>query len=193
MTLRAPLRTVFHLGYVIRDMQAATGAMRERFGIENWHVLPLPEGSPAKAIGFAYVKDTMIELVEVDPAAELLPIHQGWVPAEASGARLNHVAFKVRDIHEVIGGGQYIDSKGWRTFAGPGRHMVSSACFWYFDTPLGCAWEYAADEDVVTEDWETTDFAARSHIFSEWTFGLAKSDGTLRGPISQSKSGASVE
>lgn len=119
--------------------------------------------------------------------------HIFMMNSRAPGTRLNHLAFKVRDVHEVIGGGQYIDSRGWRTFAGPGRHMVSSACFWYFDTPLGCAWEYAADEDMVTEDWETTDFAARSHIFSEWTFGLAKSDGTLRGPISQSKSGASVE
>jgi hypothetical protein len=40
---------------------------------------------------------------------------------------------------------------------------------------------------VVTEGWETTDFAATAHIFSEWTFGLEKSDGTLRGPIAHSK------
>lgn len=103
------------------------------------------------------------------------------------GTRLNHLAFKVRDVHEVIGGGQYIDAQGWTTFAGPGRHTVSSACFWYFNTPLGCAWEYAADEDIVTESWETTDFAASADIFSEWTFGLEKSDGRLRGPISVSK------
>lgn len=103
------------------------------------------------------------------------------------GTRLNHLAFKVRDVHEVIGGGQYIDSQGWKTFAGPGRHSVSSACFWYFLTPLGCAWEYAADEDVVTETWEPNDFAATADIFSEWTFGLEKSDGRLRGPISASK------
>ncbi|MHA4871855.1 VOC family protein [Duganella sp. PWIR1] len=103
------------------------------------------------------------------------------------GTRLNHLAFKVRDVHEVIGGGQYIDSRGWTTFAGPGRHTVSSACFWYFNTPLGCSWEYAADEDIVTETWETQDFAATADIFSEWTFGLEKSDGRLRGPISASK------
>lgn len=113
--------------------------------------------------------------------------HVFFMNSRVPGTRLNHLAFKVRDIHEVIGGGQFIDSQGWRTFAGPGRHAVSSACFWYFTTPLGCAWEYAADEDIVTADWETTDFAATAHIFSEWTFGLEKSDGTLRGPISLSK------
>ncbi|MDD2610216.1 MAG: VOC family protein [Giesbergeria sp.] len=113
--------------------------------------------------------------------------HLFLMNSRVPGTRLNHLAFKVRDIHEVIGGGQALDAKGWRTFAGPGRHTVSSACFWYFVTPLGCSWEYAADEDIVTEDWETTDFAATAEIFSEWTFGLEKSDGRLRGPISLSK------
>lgn len=113
--------------------------------------------------------------------------HLFLMNSRVPGTRLNHLAFKVRDVHEVIGGGQFIDARGWRTFAGPGRHMVSSACFWYFVTPLGCAWEYAADEDIVGPNWDATDFAATAHIFSEWTFGLEKSDGTLRGPISLSK------
>lgn len=116
--------------------------------------------------------------------------HLFFMNGKAPGTRFNHLAFKVRDIHEVIFGGQHIDSQGWTTFAGPGRHRVSSACFWYFLSPFGGAWEYAADEDIVTEDWESTDFTAEAHIFTEWTFGLEKSDGTLRGPISQSKAQA---
>ncbi|WP_432000077.1 VOC family protein [Streptomyces sioyaensis] len=103
------------------------------------------------------------------------------------GPRFNHLAFKVRDVHEVILGGQAFDAKGWQTFAGPGRHQVSSACFWYFRTPFGGSFEYAADEDMVTEEWEAMDFAAEAHVFSQWTFGLDKGDGTLRGPISQSR------
>lgn len=116
--------------------------------------------------------------------------HLFFMNGKTPGTRFNHLAFKVRDIHEVIFGGQHIDSQGWITFAGPGRHRVSSACFWYFLSPFGGAWEYAADEDIVTQDWESTDFAAEAHIFTEWTFGLEKSDGTLRGPISQSKAQA---
>jgi catechol 2,3-dioxygenase-like lactoylglutathione lyase family enzyme len=112
--------------------------------------------------------------------------HLFLMNARVPGTRFNHLAFKVRDIHEVIAGGQYFDARGWNTFAGPGRHIVSSANFWYFQTPFGGSWEYAADEDVVTEAWQPQDFAAESHIFSEWTFGLEKSDGTLKGPISQS-------
>lgn len=112
--------------------------------------------------------------------------HLFLMNARVPGTRFNHLAFKVRDIHEVIAGGQNFDSKGWSTFAGPGRHIVSSANFWYFQTPFGGSWEYAADEDIVTEAWQPQDFAAEAHIFSEWTFGLEKSDGTLKGPISHS-------
>lgn len=113
--------------------------------------------------------------------------HAFFMNAKVPGTRFNHLAFKVRDVHEVIGGGQHVDAQGWKTFAGPGRHTISSACFWYFQTPFGGAWEYAADEDVVTPEWEAQDFAAIAHIFSEWTFGLEKSDGTLKGPVSGSK------
>ena len=112
--------------------------------------------------------------------------HLFHMNARVPGTRFNHLAFKVRDIHEVIAGGQAFDAKGWTTFAGPGRHIVSSANFWDFLTPFGGSWEYAADEDMVTETWEPQDFAAEAHIFSEWTFGLEKSNGTLRGPISGS-------
>lgn len=113
--------------------------------------------------------------------------HLFLMNGKAPGTRFNHLAFKVRDIHEVILGGQHLDARGWKTFAGPGRHLVSSACFWYFVSPFGGAWEYAADEDVVTEAWQANDFSASAHIFSEWTFGLEKSDGRLRGPIAQSR------
>ena len=38
---------------------------------------------------------------------------------------LNHVAFTVRDIHEVFGGGLHMSRCGWKTQLGPGRHPIS--------------------------------------------------------------------
>ncbi|MER2555278.1 MAG: VOC family protein [Thauera sp.] len=113
--------------------------------------------------------------------------HVSFMNARQPGARFNQLAFKVRDIHELIGGGQHLDALGWKTFAGPGRHLISSACFWHFVSLVGGAWVYAVAEDMVDDAWETQGFDAVSHIFSEWTSGLEKSDGTLRGPISGSK------
>jgi catechol 2,3-dioxygenase-like lactoylglutathione lyase family enzyme len=100
--------------------------------------------------------------------------HLFLINSQDGQCHFNHIAFKVRDIHEVIGGGQFIVGKGWETQAGPGRHYVSSACFWYFKSPIGGAFEYAADEDVVTAKWRPRTHQFTPDIFSEWTFNVPK-------------------
>lgn len=83
-------------------------------------------------------------------------------------AGLNHVAFTVRDIHEVIGGGIHMTGKEWTTFIGPGRHPVSSAYFWYVNSPLGGAFEYYTNEDYLTENWEPREMEHSLTSFTEW-------------------------
>ncbi len=78
----------------------------------------------------------------------------------------HHIAFEVRDIHEVFGGGMHFDKCGWDIEVGPGRHPISSAYFWYFKSPCGGAVEYFCDSDYVTEDWKP--HAYRINRFSEW-------------------------
>jgi catechol-2,3-dioxygenase len=81
---------------------------------------------------------------------------------------LNHVAFTVRDIHEVFGGGMHMSRCGWDTELGPGRHPISSATFWYFINPAGALVEYYSDEDELTEDWQAREFTPGPTIFAEW-------------------------
>ena len=81
---------------------------------------------------------------------------------------LNHVAFTVRDIHEVFGGGLHMARKGWETQLGPGRHPISSAYFWYFRNPAGGLIEYYADEDQLDGDWEARSFEPGPTVFAEW-------------------------
>jgi len=81
---------------------------------------------------------------------------------------INHVAFTVADIHEVIGGGIAMSKKGWKTEIGPGRHPISSAYFWYFENPLAAPLEYYADEDFCTEDWKPGNFERKPELFAEW-------------------------
>ncbi|MBB3230538.1 VOC family protein [Halomonas stenophila] len=84
------------------------------------------------------------------------------------GAGLNHVAFTVRDIHEVIGGGLAMNRRQWSTFIGPGRHPISSAYFWYVNSPLGGAFEYYTNEDYLTEAWEPREMQHSLESFTEW-------------------------
>ena len=81
---------------------------------------------------------------------------------------LNHVAFTVRDIHEVFGGGLAVSRLGHETQLGPGRHPISSAYFWYFKSPLGGLFEYYADEDMLTEKWQPREFPSKPELFAEW-------------------------
>ena len=83
-------------------------------------------------------------------------------------AALNHVAFTVRDIHEVFGGGLHFSRCGWETQLGPGRHPVSSAYFWYFRCPAGGLVEYNADEDQLTAQWQAREFEPGPTVFAEW-------------------------
>jgi catechol 2,3-dioxygenase-like lactoylglutathione lyase family enzyme len=81
---------------------------------------------------------------------------------------LNHVAFTVRDHHEVFGGGLHMSRCGWDTELGPGRHPISSAIFWYFASPAGALVEYNADEDELTENWQAREFTPGPTMFAEW-------------------------
>jgi catechol 2,3-dioxygenase-like lactoylglutathione lyase family enzyme len=81
---------------------------------------------------------------------------------------LNHVAFAVRDVHEVFGGGMHISRCGWETEIGPGRHPISSAYFWYVKNPAGALAEYYSDEDQLDGSWEPQDFQQSPGAFAEW-------------------------
>lgn len=94
-------------------------------------------------------------------------------------AGVNHVAFTVTDIHEVIGGGIAMSKKGWKTEIGPGRHPISSAYFWYFENPLAAPLEYYADEDYCTEEWKPATFERKPELFAEWAI-IGGIDGATR-------------
>ncbi|MBH0095763.1 VOC family protein [Psychrobacter sp. NZS113] len=97
---------------------------------------------------------------------------------DASG--LNHVAFIVRDIHEVIGGGLHMNRKKWDSFIGPGRHPVSSAYFWYVHSPFGGAFEYYTNDDYLTPEWQARHYDYSLDLFTEWAVEGGIDDTTRR-------------
>lgn len=105
------------------------------------------------------------------------------LPNKPSG--LNHVAFTVRDIHEVFGGGLYMSRRGWKTQLGPGRHPISSAYFWYFENPCGGLIEYNADEDYLTGQWQERSFEPGPTMFAEWAIDGGIDGNTRRQPNAQ--------
>ena len=146
---RAQPIEVGHVVFFVKDVQAC-----ERFYVENF--------------GFA-ASDRYPErgaFLRTAPDGGHHDIFLLQRPDKHAG--LNHVAFTVRDIHEVFGGGMHISRCGWDTQLGPGRHPVSSAYFWYFKNPAGALVEYYADEDQLTADWQPREFEPGPTVFAEW-------------------------
>ena len=102
---------------------------------------------------------------------------------------VNHVAFTVSDIHEVIGGGIAMSKKGWKTEIGPGRHPISSAYFWYFENPLAAPVEYYADDDYCTENWQAGTFERKPELFAEWAIAGGIDGKTRRQTVAVDNSG----
>ncbi len=109
------------------------------------------------------------------------------LPQPKSG--LNHVAFTVRDVHEVIGGGMHMSRCGWDTELGPGRHPISSAIFWYFPCPAGALMEYYTDEDELTAEWTPRDFTPGPTVFAEWAIKGGIGGNTRRQKDAEAPSG----
>ncbi|HEY4214787.1 MAG TPA: VOC family protein [Steroidobacteraceae bacterium] len=66
---------------------------------------------------------------------------------------IEHFTFHVGSVTELMLAGSRFESKGYDTFWGPGRHVLGSNWFWYFNSPLGCHVEYDADMDLHDDSW----------------------------------------
>lgn len=137
-----------HIGFILPDIKAAEAFYHGRLGF------PISDRYAGGAAVF----------MRCAPEEDHHNLFLIW--GREGPTKFHHVAFEVRDIHEVFAGGLYFDRKGWDTEVGPGRHPVSSAYFWYFKSPCEGAVEYYTDSDHVTENWKPTNF--RVNRFSEW-------------------------
>jgi len=66
---------------------------------------------------------------------------------------VEHFTFHLGGPSEVMMAGTHFVRKGYESFWGPGRHIMGSNWFWYFNSPLGCHVEYDADMDLHDAHW----------------------------------------
>lgn len=161
---------VGHVVFFVKDVQAC-----ERFYCENFGFVPSDHYPGRGAFLRCAADGGHHDIFLLQP------------PEARSG--LNHVAFTVRDIHEVFGGGMHMSRQGWDTQLGPGRHPISSAYFWYFKNPAGGLIEYYADEDQLNEEWEPRDFEPGPTVFAEWAIDGGIDGNTRRQKNAEGPSG----
>ena len=67
---------------------------------------------------------------------------------------VEHFTFHLAGGYEVFKAGWDFAHKGYRSFWGPGRHILGSNYFWYFNSPFGGNIEFDADMDQHDDRWQ---------------------------------------
>ena len=96
--------------------------------------------------------------------------HHSVAIARAPHASLNHVAFEVPTVGDVLAGVEHMASHGFETIWGPGRHPQGMNAFGYFLAPNGQVVEYTAeveqipDEELAPRFWVPSDY----EVYDDW-------------------------
>lgn len=96
-------------------------------------------------------------------------------------ACLNHIAFEMRNLDELMRGVSRLVKKdvvlGW----GPGRHTAGNNVFSYFLAPSGNVMEYTAEVERIDEaSWRPTVFEPSPDITDQWGTGSLNGGGPQR-------------
>ena len=120
-----------------------------------------------EALGFKlsdWVGQFMI-FMRCNPAHHRIAIMRG-------PAALNHIAFGVNTIDDLMLGLSRLTSDGIKLFWGPGRHTAGNNTFSYYNSPNGNAVEYTSDlEDIDEATWVPTTYPMSPQIVDRWGTG----------------------
>lgn len=98
-------------------------------------------------------------------------------------AALNHIAFEMRSVDEMMSGLARLAQQGVKTTWGPGRHTAGDNTFAYFATPSGVGVEYTAELELVDEaTWRPTVYAMAPEVTDRWGTGRLFVDGPPHKP-----------
>lgn len=86
---------------------------------------------------------------------------------------LNHLAYDMHSIDDVMRGVGRLKSLGVDVRWGPGRHTAGDNVFSYFVTPAGFAVEYTAGLERVEEaTWKSQVYKPTAQIMDQWGLGV---------------------
>ena len=85
---------------------------------------------------------------------------------------LNHVAYDMLTVDDMMRGISRLKQKGTDIRWGPGRHTAGNNTFSYFTTPNGFAVEYTSEvEEVDFEHYEAKVYEAGPKVMDQWGIG----------------------
>jgi catechol 2,3-dioxygenase-like lactoylglutathione lyase family enzyme len=90
-------------------------------------------------------------------------------PPGLPAGRIDHSAFEVIDLDDVMRGHEHLQAKGHRHSWGLGRHLEGSQLFDYWRDPFGHKIEHWTDGDLVNDDYAPQVSAMDPARLSQWS------------------------
>jgi catechol 2,3-dioxygenase-like lactoylglutathione lyase family enzyme len=138
----------------VEQRQAREVALREGIPVALNHVvLNSPNRKPVEAF---YAEKLGFKLSDWIPFMGFYRCnanHHSLAIADGEVASLNHVAFEVRSIDDMMrGSGRVMKDGRARILMGPGRHSAGDNTFYYFFDPQGNVSEYTAEVEQIVDE-----------------------------------------
>jgi catechol 2,3-dioxygenase-like lactoylglutathione lyase family enzyme len=87
---------------------------------------------------------------------------------------LQHFTFHVPDLNDMLKAGWNFVKKGYKSFWGPGRHILGSNNFWYFNSPFGGLMEFDSDMDLHDDSWKPRFIPANQQTSQIYLFNFTE-------------------
>ena len=118
----------------------------ERLGLKTSDAVRTPDGSP------------QMIFARLDLGTEYVDHHVvGFQFALDEGARVQHIAFEVGNIDDLMSGHEHLKRRRRKHVWGIGRHLLGGQIFDYWKSPFGVIHEHWTDTDLVNETHEAQD------------------------------------
>lgn len=135
---------VKRIGHLVLESAAPASVYRwyhEHLGLRKADEVHLPDGS------------TQLCFAALDRGKEYVDHHVvGFQFALDGGARVQHVAFEVGNVDDLMAGHHHLKGKGRKSVWGVGRHRYGGQIYDYWANPWGVIHEHWTDTDLVNED-----------------------------------------
>lgn len=126
-----------HMVFGVSNAQASWEWWQSRFGLIMSDEVRAPDGTMVAAF------------IRCDRGAEAVDHHTlNFAAIPGVSPRFHHAAFEVADFDDLMAGGQYLETSGYRHDWGVGRHILGSQVFDYWRDPWGHRIEHWTDGDL---------------------------------------------
>lgn len=140
------VRRIGHLVLESADPETAYRWYNEHLGLTTSDAVRLPDGSPQMIFS------------RLDRGQDFVDHHVvGFQFALDEGIRVQHIAFEVGNIDDLMSGHEHLKRRKRKHVWGIGRHLLGGQIFDYWKSPFGVIHEHWTDTDLVNANHEAQD------------------------------------